>query len=103
MRYLPYMLIMAITTYLIRMLPIVCFKKEIKNIWVQSFLYYVPYAVLGAMTFPAIFTSTGSLLPSLLAAFIACLLAYKEKSLLVVAGSACACAYLTKFFILLAA
>lgn len=52
--------IMAITTYLIRMLPMVLFKKKIQNEFIQSFLYYVPYAVLAAMTFPDIFTSTRS-------------------------------------------
>lgn len=99
--YLPYMIIMAATTYLIRMLPITCFQKEIKNTWIQAFLYYVPYAVLGAMTFPAIFTSAGSPFPSLSATLLACFLAYKEKSLLVVACSACFCAYLTNLFLAL--
>ena len=99
--YIPYMIIMAATTYMIRMLPITCFQREIKNTWIQSFLYYVPYAVVGAMTFPAIFTSTGSLFPSFAAALLACILAYKEKSLLVVAGSACICAYLTNLLLML--
>lgn len=99
--YLPYMIIMAITTYLIRMLPLACFQKEIKNTWLRSFLYYVPYAVLGAMTFPAIFTSSGSLLSSLSATLFACILAYKEKSLLIVAGSACILAYITNLLLLL--
>ena len=52
--------VMAIVTYLVRMLPFVIFRKKITNVRVKSFLYYVPYAVLSAMTFPAIFTSTGT-------------------------------------------
>ena len=56
-QYLPYMLIMALVTYLIRMIPLTFFQKEIKSQFIKSFLFYVPYAVLGAMTFPAIFTA----------------------------------------------
>lgn len=99
--YIPYIIIMAGVTYLIRMLPLTCFQKELKSPFIQSFLYYVPYAVLGAMTFPAVFTSAGNLIPSLIAAFVACLLAYKEKSLLVVASFACLCAYVINLILLL--
>ncbi len=53
-----YILVMAGVTYLIRMLPLVLFKKEITSSYVKSFLYYVPYACLAAMTFPAILTAT---------------------------------------------
>ena len=53
-----YILVMAGVTYLIRMLPLVLFKKEITSPFVKSFLYYVPYACLAAMTFPAILTAT---------------------------------------------
>ena len=56
-----YIAVMAITTYLIRMLPMVIFKKKIESDFIKSFLFYVPYAVLGSMTFPAIFSSTSSL------------------------------------------
>lgn len=99
--YIPYIIIMAGVTYLIRMLPLTCFQKEIKNTFIQSFLYYVPYAVLGAMTFPAVFTSAGNIISSSAATLVACVLAYKEKSLLIVAGSACMCAYLTNLLLLL--
>ena len=57
--YLPYILVMAVVTYLIRMLPLTFFQKEIRSPFIKSFLFYVPYAVLGAMTFPAIFTANG--------------------------------------------
>ena len=50
--YLPYLIVMAGVTYLVRMLPLTVFRKEIKSVFVKSFLHYVPYAVLGAMTFP---------------------------------------------------
>ena len=55
-----YIFTMAAVTYLIRMIPLTIFRKKITNTFVKSFLYYVPYAVLSAMTFPAIFSSTGT-------------------------------------------
>jgi len=81
--------VMALTTYLIRMLPMVIFRKKISNRWVQSFLYYVPYTVLAAMTFPAIFSSTGSKESAVAGCIVAVLLAYFKRGLLTVAlGSA---------------
>lgn len=59
-----YVLIMAGVTYLIRALPFTLLRGEIKSVWLRSFFYYVPYAVLGAMTFPAIFFCTGSVVVS---------------------------------------
>jgi len=81
-------------TYLIRMLPLVAFRKKIKSRFVKSFLYYVPYAVLGAMTFPAIIYSTGSIPTALVGLVVALLLAWKEKSLLTVALCASAAAFI---------
>ena len=57
--FLPYLLVMAGVTYLIRDLPLVLVRKKIKNRFLQSFLYYIPYTVLSAMTFPAILYATG--------------------------------------------
>lgn len=57
-----YVIIMAAVTYAVRALPFTVFRREIKSVWLKSFLYYVPYAVLSAMTFPAIFFSTGSVI-----------------------------------------
>lgn len=91
-----YLLAMAGTTYLIRMLPLVLCKKKVQNRFVRSFLYYVPYAVLGAMTFPAIFYSTGGLLSAAVGLAVALVLAYRECSLLTVAASACCAVYLTE-------
>lgn len=97
MTYIPYVLIMALVTYLIRMIPLTFFQKEIKSPFVKSFLFYVPYAVLGAMTFPAIFTSGDKILPSLAGTLVAFMLAYKGKGLLTVAVAACVVVYLISF------
>jgi len=80
-----YLFIMAGVTYLIRVLPFVIFKGKITNTFIKSFLYYVPYAVLGAMTFPAILFSTGNYISSIAGLIVA----FKEKSLLIVAIFAC--------------
>lgn len=85
MKYLAYMFVMAGVTYLIRMLPLVVFRKEIKNNFIQSFLFYVPYAVLAAMTIPAIFSATSSVISAVFGLITAVLLAYKEKGLVTVA------------------
>lgn len=88
---------MAITTYVIRMLPMVIFRKKITNVWVRSFLYYVPYAVLAAMTFPAVFSSTGSTLASVAGTVVAVILAYFNKGLLTVAVGASVMAFIVQF------
>lgn len=85
-----YILVMAGVTYLIRMLPLVLFKKEITSPFLKSFLYYVPYACLAAMTFPAILTAPSSGMTAGAAGLAAALIAaYREKSLLTVALFAC--------------
>ena len=81
--------VMAGVTYLIRMIPLAVFKKKLENERVQSFLYYIPYAVLGAMTFPEILFSTGSVWSAAAGLLIAVVLSYLEKGLLTVALSAC--------------
>ena len=97
--FLPYVLVMAVVTYLIRMLPLVVFRKPIRSRFIRSFLYYVPYAVLSAMTFPAILYATGSLPSACAALAIALILAWMEKSLLTVAIFASAAAFLVQFVI----
>lgn len=87
--YFAFLLVMALVTYLVRAVPFVVFRNKIKNRFFKSFLAYVPYAVLGAMTFPAIFTSTGSVISAVIGCIVAVFLAFKEKSLLTVALSAC--------------
>lgn len=81
-------LLMAVVTYLIRVFPIAIFKKKIKSKLFKSFLYYVPFAVLGAMTFPSILYSTSNLYFSIIGTVVALVLAYYEKGLLQVAMSA---------------
>lgn len=86
--------VMAIVTYLIRLTPMVVFRKKIKNRWIQSFLYYVPYVVLSAMTVPAVFSSTGSV-PSATAGFVvAVILAFFKRGLLTVAVGAALTAFI---------
>ena len=79
-----YIFTMALTTYLIRVLPLTIFRKPIKSRFVKSFLHYVPYACLTAMTFPAILTSTESILSGAAALAVGVVLAYRGKSLLTV-------------------
>ena len=80
-----YILVMAGVTYLIRMLPLALAKKEITNPFIKSFLFYVPYACLAAMTFPAILSATASVISAVVGFVVALIAAYKEKSLLTVA------------------
>lgn len=90
-------ILMALITYIPRMLPITIFRKEIKSTYICSFLNYVPYAVLGALTFPDIFYSTHNLKTAIFGTIVAIFLAYKEKSLLIVAIGAILAAYLSSF------
>ena len=88
--FLLYLLVMAGTTYLIRLLPILFIRKKIKNRFIRSFLYYIPYAVLTVMTVPAIFFSTDYLLSAILGTVVAVILAYFKKGLVTVASGAVA-------------
>lgn len=89
-----YIFLMAGVTYLIRMLPLVLCRKEIESPFLKSFLFYIPYSVLGAMTFPAIFSSTQHLPSAIAGTCAALLMAYKEKSLIAVAAAACVATFL---------
>lgn len=91
-----YVLVMAGVTYLIRMLPLVLARKEITSPFVKSFLYYVPYACLAAMTFPAILTSTASVISGAVGFAVALFAAYKERSLLTVALCACGAVFVAE-------
>lgn len=81
----PYLLVMAVTTYLTRALPLALFRRRIKSRFVRSFLMYVPYAVLAAMTLPGILYATGSTWTALAGLIVAVALAWMEKPLLTVA------------------
>ena len=89
MSFYMYVLVMAGVTYLIRVIPLVLINKEIKNKFIKSFLYYVPYAALASMTFPAILFSTTEVIAAVAGLIVAFIMAFKEKSLLFVAVSAC--------------
>ena len=88
--------VMAGVTYLIRMVPLAVFKRKLENEWIQSFLYYIPYAVLGAMTFPAILKATDSIISGAAGFLVALIAAYKEKSLITVALLACAAVFIVE-------
>jgi branched-subunit amino acid transport protein len=89
-------LIMAVVTYLVRMLPLAIFKKKISNRFIRSFLAYVPYAVLAAMTFPEILYSTGNMVSAGAGLLVALLLAYFNKGLLTVALGSSLAVFLTE-------
>ena len=94
--FLWYLLAMAGVTYLIRMLPLTLVRRKIENKFLRSFLYYVPYAVLSAMTVPAIFYSTDGIISALVGCAVAVVLAYLRRSLLTVAASAVATVFITE-------
>ena len=91
-----YILVMAGVTYLIRVVPLVLFHKKIENRFVRSFLYYVPYACLTAMTIPDVFRSTSNLSSALTGLVVAVILALRRKSLLVVAIWACVAVFVAE-------
>ena len=96
-----YIFAMALATYLIRVLPMTIFRKPIKSRFLRSFLYYVPYCCLTAMTFPAILSSTASMLSGAAALIVAVILAYRGKSLIVVALSSSAAVLITEWILAL--
>ena len=89
-----YILVMAVTTYLVRAIPLVCLKKPIKSRFLRSFLHYVPVACLTAMTFPAILYTTDHVVSGAAGLAVAVILALKNKSLIVVAACGCAAVFL---------
>ncbi|HHW12591.1 MAG TPA: AzlD domain-containing protein [Firmicutes bacterium] len=91
--------LMALVSYLPRVTPLVFLRQKIKSPFIQSFLYYVPYAVLGAMTFPAILSATGDTTSALAGFGVALLLAFYEKSLMTVALCASLAVYLCQLFL----
>lgn len=91
-------IIMAVCTYLPRMLPLTFFRKEITSPFIQSLLYYVPYAVLSALTFPSIFYATGNIASAVGGCIVAIYFAYKNKGLVFVAGMAMFTAYIIALF-----
>ncbi len=93
-QFFAYLLVMALVTYGIRMIPFTLMRSKIKSKYIKSFLYYVPYSVLGAMTFPYIFYSTGNVFTAALGTLVAFVLAFFRCSLITVAICASVAAYL---------
>ena len=88
--------VMALTTYLIRALPLTLFRKPIRNRFIRSFLHYVPAACLSVMTFPAILYATENMVSCVAGLVAAVLLALNKKDLIVVAVAACGAVLLTE-------
>ncbi len=84
-----YLFVMAGVTYLVRMIPLVLIKKKIKNRYLLSFLHYIPYTVLSAMTIPAIFYASESTSAAIAGFIVAVILAFFEKGLVTVAALSC--------------
>lgn len=87
------LIVMAGVTYLIRAVPFMVFRKKIQNRFIRSFLTYIPYAVLAAMTVPAVLYSTDNLYSALCGLAVALVMALFERGLVAVALSACAAVY----------
>ena len=85
-----YILVMALVTYLVRMLPLTLIRRTIKSNFIRSFLHYVPYVTLSVMTFPAILSATSSPWSGLAGFITALFLSYKGKGLILVSLAACA-------------
>ena len=97
--FLPYLLVMALVTYAVRMIPLVLVKKKIENTFVLSFLHYMPYAVLSVMTVPAVFYATGTVYSAVVGVITALILAFCKCSLLLVAASASAAVLVSELII----
>lgn len=91
-----YIAVMALVTYLIRVVPLTVFHRRIENRYIRSFLYYVPYTCLTAMTFPAIFHATENMISALAGVAAAAVFAFQNKSLVTVAAAACLAVFATE-------
>lgn len=96
-----YIGVMALVTYLIRVIPLTVFRKKIENRYIRSFLHYVPYTCLTAMTFPAILYATASVISALAGVAAAAVFAFRDRSLVMVAAAACLAVFVTEQILLL--
>lgn len=99
MKIVLYIAVMAGVTYLVRMLPMIIFKKKIQNRFVRSFLHYIPYAVLAAMTFPAILDATASPVSAAVGMAVALVVAFLEWGLLPTALLSCVSVFICELFL----
>lgn len=93
-----YIFVMALVTYLIRMIPFTLFRKKIRSRFFRSFLYYIPFTVLAAMTIPEIFYSTGDIITAAVGTAVAVILSYLNLPLIAVALAAAAAAFIAGLF-----
>ena len=96
MKFLPYLLVMAGVTYLVRVVPFILINKKIDNRFINSCLYYIPYTVLAAMTFPAILYATGNIVSAVAGLLVAIVISFRGRSLIIVAVGACAAVFITE-------
>ncbi len=92
-------LLMALVTYIPRVLPVSIVRRQIKSKYIKSFLHYVPFAVLGALTFPEVFYSTGNIITAVAGVVVALILAGREKSLAVVATASILTVFILELFL----
>lgn len=95
-----YLAIMAGSTYLIRAVPFALISNKIENQFIKSFLYYIPYAVLTAMTVPAVFYCTGHFLSATAGLAVAVVFAIKNRGLMTVAVAACVAVFVVELIII---
>lgn len=98
LRYIIAVVIMALVTYIPRALPIAVFSKQIKSRFIRSLLFYVPYAVLASLTFPAIFYCTANPIAAIVGTVVAIVLAFFEQSLVIVALFAVLAMFIVNLF-----
>ena len=88
--------VLALTLYAVRVLPLTLIRKEIKNKYIRSFLYYVPYVTLTVMTFPAVLSATDSMISAGAGFVVAVWMAYRNRSLFQVAIGGCVTVFLVE-------
>lgn len=97
-----YIVVMAGVTYLIRVIPLVLLQKSFSNVYLKTFLHYVPFVTLAVMTFPAILESTATIWSAGIGFVVAVTLAYQQSSLIKVAATACAAVFLSELILVTA-
>ena len=94
-----YILVAAVVSTIIRVLPVTIFRKPIKSRFIKSFLYYVPYVTLAVMTFPAIIDATQSKISGILALILGTIAAWFNQSLFRVAIICCVVVFICELVI----
>ena len=89
--------VMALTTYFIRVTPMAVFHRKLENRWFKDFMFYIPFCVLAAMTFPDVIYSTKSLTSGVVATVVALIMSWRKRDLLTVAIGAVLAAVLVEY------